>query len=111
MTTFYDSTITPLLRYSSTPLFFHYSSIPVTPCPQERLKRAYNLKITAAIARSPRNEINRMTTRGMTFFIVADSTRLFCCVLGLLAQILMKVNQALLACSDCTAHRLVKIHN
>lgn len=54
------------------------------------------------------------------------SKRLFRCVFGpasvpcpsplgrgasLLAQILMKINQALLACPDCSAHGLVKIHN
>jgi len=86
MTTFYDSTITPLLRYSSTPVFFHYSSIPVTPCPQERLKRAYNLKITAAIARSPRTKINRMTTRGMNLFHFCRFNETFLLRLGTLGS-------------------------
>ncbi len=41
-------------------------------------------------------------------FLFSNSMR---CFPGLLAQILIKVNQALLACPNCSAHRLVKIHD
>ena len=84
-------TIIPLFHYSITPALhssfitpaLQYSSHSLSP---KGLKRDYNLKITAAIARSPRTEINRMTTRGMNLFHSCRFNETFLLRLGTLGS-------------------------